>query len=284
MENDSSGRAPCGVVYCVYGQKYVEEALRSARSVKCHNPDLPVCFVTPDEVDDPVVDHIVTRPDLDREHIIKVRMLEAPFKKLLFLDSDTTVDGDLSPLFELLDYFDIAARPLEKPFARLRKTKAPIALSELNSGVLALRRSAEAEDFLARWAELFADSQENARLRLREDQPLMRQALAESSLRFCPLSSVWNFQPWMPAVFADRIVIFHGRHPNLDRVRRLTRPNGMRQGYYPEVGSFSSMRQQSLSEFFRIQFGIWRRIPVRIGERLRHGIGIAASKERNDSD
>jgi hypothetical protein len=93
---------------------------------------------------------------------IKVDLLhESPFKRTLYLDSDTEVVGDISDLFDLLDRFDVG---LAHDFTRkrLRWSRAipeyseiPYGLSEMNGGVILLGHGPGARQFLQLWQTYF---------------------------------------------------------------------------------------------------------------------------------
>ena len=117
----------CGVLYIATGASYLEEARRSAQSVKKHSPTLSIGVVTdqsiqPDADFDMVLD--VSANTVLEEHQERyltqdtvpysrkiLPLFQSPFQKTIFLDSDTFVAAPLDELFTLLDHFDLLVTP-----------------------------------------------------------------------------------------------------------------------------------------------------------------------------
>jgi len=107
-----------GVVYIVYGDidKYLKEACESAKSLKRHHPDYPVALVSPEphrmfdiyiEKDLPT-EVKRSKYRIEETFAAKTNLIHlSPFEKTLFLDTDTTIVGDLSYGFRLLSEHDI---------------------------------------------------------------------------------------------------------------------------------------------------------------------------------
>ena len=103
-----------GVVYVATGSKFVDEALISVRSVKKQMPDLSVSLFTdlhefvsmpPAGVDSVFLLTEVTQSCLDKMY----PLVETPYEKTLFLDTDTYMCDRVDELFEVLEKYDIAA-------------------------------------------------------------------------------------------------------------------------------------------------------------------------------
>ncbi len=103
-----------GVVYVATGEKFVTEALISVRSVKKQMPGLPIALFTdlqdlvghpPEGVD--AVFHLtqVTNSCLDKMY----PLVDSPYDRTLFLDTDTYLCDRVDELFDVLDHYDIAA-------------------------------------------------------------------------------------------------------------------------------------------------------------------------------
>ena len=105
---DSTNR---GVLYIATREPYLSEATTSARSVRAHNPELPITLCAPADVVVPGVfdeaiqitnpDHGFSDSNLSSGHMI--------YDRTLFLDSDTYVTGSLEPVYDLLDRNDLVA-------------------------------------------------------------------------------------------------------------------------------------------------------------------------------
>jgi len=149
-----------GVLYIAFGDSYRAEAIHSAASLKLHSPSLATALFTDVEsAEGPFDFQRQIHPVHPR---IKVDLLhESPFKRTLYLDSDTEVVGDISDLFDLLDRFDVG---LAHDFTRkrLRWSRAipeyseiPCGFLEMNGGVILLGHGPGARQFLQLWQTYF---------------------------------------------------------------------------------------------------------------------------------
>lgn len=94
-----------------YGrQKYVDQAVALAQSVKLHVPHLPICLVT--DRTDPVkpFDEQVQMASFDEAGtILKTRIYEySPFEETLFIDSDCLVTRDFSEQLDAIRRWDFS--------------------------------------------------------------------------------------------------------------------------------------------------------------------------------
>jgi hypothetical protein len=189
-----------GVVYRALGAPYLAMAINSLLSLRITNPSVPVLIVTN------VVQHAPKktwwRPEIgDRWVFIDIDTKKnryakmdvythSPFDHTLYLDCDTMVLGDVSPIPNYLHFFDLLLTPSYGP----SKKKARILDGKLrypedgrfNSGVFAFRKAKTVEQFFSLWNERL-----NA-LGYPEDQPALVEAYCLSSVRMFPLSSNWN--------------------------------------------------------------------------------------------
>ena len=87
-----------GILYKVTGKKYVDEAEVSARSAKEQMPDIETALVTDTaSYESEVFDHVVQSEPLGQGYSCKLPVpRESPFKRTLFLDTDTYVVADIS--------------------------------------------------------------------------------------------------------------------------------------------------------------------------------------------
>lgn len=219
-----------GVVYIATGLHFVEEALASAKSLCVHHPDLPVVLFTDIDPDfcKEVFPEIRRIENPTRSFADKIAPLsESPFEKTVFLDTDTRICAPIGDLFDLLDRFDLVAA-----HAPMRVTwpqpAIPDSFPEVNSGVLAWRKTEKTELLFAEWKRLYGEHL--ASTGQKDDQPALRRALFESDLNLGILPPEYNFRTVIPA-FAGRgpVRIIHGRHPDMASVERhLNRHKGCR--------------------------------------------------------
>jgi hypothetical protein len=192
-----------GVLYVACGDRYVESAAQSARSVRAVTPGIRIAIATDGAVPD-AFDEVVplTEPNGYRAKI--VGMIASPFDRTLFLDVDTYAAGDLSELFTLLDAFDVAVAqaPIRISFPL---DGVPDAFPELNTGVIAFRRAGNVERFLQAWLHEY-DSLETWM-----DQPSFRQVMyATRDVRSAVLTPEFNLRFWKAGYHNQPVRILHG--------------------------------------------------------------------------
>ena len=149
-----------GVLYIAYGDLFVKEALYSAESVKAQCPDLDITMFS---------DRMVDSPHIDDCKIISVSHLrskidymdQSPYDLTIFLDTDTVINHNIEDMFEILETFDlVAAHDLARKRKKYSATipeygRIPYAFSEVNTGVLAYRKSEHTNRLFKRWQEYF---------------------------------------------------------------------------------------------------------------------------------
>jgi hypothetical protein len=137
--------------------------------------------------------------------------INAPYDMNVYMDTDTVVVADISPLFTLLDRFDFAAAMGVGAHGRRNNVAGddplPEAFAEFNSGVVCFRRSPETHAVFLRWHELYTAAPGQV-----HDQPSLRQALYESKLSLYVLPPEFNFLGGF-AVLSGPVRVFHS--PNL---------------------------------------------------------------------
>lgn len=223
-----------GILYVVTGERYIREAMESARSARKCMPELPLAIFCDDEslVEREYFTHVATLENPEYSFFDRIRaMNDSPFEKTLFLDSDTVVIEPCLEIFDLLERFDIAAA--HAPVRVIHQLDAcPECFPEFNCGVIAYRNSAEVRQVLSRWESLYRSQGELEKAPL-HDQPAFRQVLYESSLRLTMLPPEYNLRTIFP-YFAGglaKVKILHGRDPSLRQVRR-----GINRRLRPRVG------------------------------------------------
>jgi hypothetical protein len=183
-----------GVVYIASGDRYVEEAVYSAHSLRAHSPQLPIVLFSDRDVADSPFDEVRIVPT--RHHRPKVDYLsESPFERTLYLDSDTRVVRPLDEMFALLDRFDMA---MAHCFARRRQqyvekipeyAAIPYSFPEMNSGVILYAMSAGSKNLFAAWREVYYRYQSVTQ---GWDQPSLRVALWQTQLALATLPVEYN--------------------------------------------------------------------------------------------
>lgn len=94
-----------------YGrQKYVDQAVALARSVKLHVPHLPICLVTDrEESITPFDEQVRMESFAEAGTVLKTRIYEySPFEETLFIDSDCLVTRDFSQSLDAIRAWDFS--------------------------------------------------------------------------------------------------------------------------------------------------------------------------------
>lgn len=149
-----------GIFYIAFGDKYVNEAVHSSKSVK--EVSTIKTAILCDKIDEELKKYFDFINFIRPKHIrAKVDYLECtPFEYTLYLDSDTQVMEDISYLFDILKKYDIA---FTHDFARKRYRWSqlikeyddiPDGFSELGGGVMLYRKS-KAIEFIQLWKYYF---------------------------------------------------------------------------------------------------------------------------------
>lgn len=144
-----------GVIYLASGgRSYLGELLTSLRSLRSHEPDLPVTvfskFAPPRSAK---CDYVAMD---EREHPLKQKVMvlrQSPYPETLFLDTDTTVLGPVTPIFDFLREMDFAVANMfeadwSKRPPRLLNLVKP---NDYNTGVLLYNNSPQTRAFLECW-------------------------------------------------------------------------------------------------------------------------------------
>ena len=226
-----NGNSPdAGVVYYAIGQKWTGEMVRSAKSVKACMSGLPIAvFCDSDLLCEAIFDAPKSLFDfiLPLHASISVKqakmhtLLNSPFERTLYLDTDTLVVEPVWEIFELLDQFSLAA--CVSLFWAITKHKhhpkndpmgVPVAFPKINSGVLAFRKNDQIQRFILEWQERHRAGGGG------QDQPSLRQTLYWSDVRYATMPNAYNYRLGYPSGLGGIVKIFHGRSDNFEAVCR----------------------------------------------------------------
>jgi len=206
-----------GFIYVASGQRYVDEATISATSLRNMMPSAQIHLHTDLDRRPSVFDSVSLLEDCRYNCHDKVPpLLDSPFEKTVFLDTDTYVCGDLTEVEALLDRFDLlfchTAYRDPNPLQGL-----PAAFTEFNTGMVAFRKNERTTRFLHRWIDLYDEMGHRA------DQPSFRKALWEDpEIKFYVLPPEYNFRTIFPGFIGggSEVKIIHGRHRNWPQIAR----------------------------------------------------------------
>lgn len=179
-----------GFIYAATGELYVTLARRSARALRLVYPDAEIDLFTDTPLDDPVfnrifrLDHVSRRPKIEA-------LQRSRFERSIYLDADTALVAPIDDVFDLLDQFDMAMcaeyrRNDLRNRNQLAGAEVPLCFAQLNSGVIALRKSPEVAALLDDWHDWVHNRNQQF------DQPSLRALLFRSSLRLHVLPPEYN--------------------------------------------------------------------------------------------
>jgi hypothetical protein len=179
-----------GIVLVAFGRKYVDLAFQAAQSIVEVCPGVEIDLFTEAPVEAGpfarihVLEQVWVRSKLDS-------MLQSRFNKTIYLDVDIRAVSDFTDVFDVLNRFDMAAAHDQNRNAFSSRTEYlnpfPNAFPQINSGILAFRKSPAVTAFLQSWK---AAVQEH---NIGKDQPSLRELVWNSDLRCAILPPEYNF-------------------------------------------------------------------------------------------
>ena len=148
-----------GVLYVATGKNFLIEAIRSVQLSKKYNPDLRFAVCTDDTtfaVQSSVFDLIIPHPGPSYSYRDKISgMMTLPYDLTLFLDTDACLISNINSLKTFSSSFDLSAcyAPVRHPqnLSPSPLSSVPMCFSEINSGVLMLRKSRIVRKLLDHW-------------------------------------------------------------------------------------------------------------------------------------
>jgi len=237
-----------GVLYVAFGPAFTLEALDSIESLKNHNRHLPVMLFTDQDVEETVAIRFSQHSSINSK--VMVRRIKpahirakvdfiglSPFRKTLYLDSDTHVALPIDEIFECLEKYDLGgvhdyARKRERYSKIPEYASIPYAFSEINGGVLAFRKSPNVKVFLDNWQKYFYkyfDSTSGY------DQMSLRIALYESPVSLLTLPFEYNVRGKATRIKQETYKKDMGEDHLMPRIFHLHLEPKIHSGEYPQL-------------------------------------------------
>jgi hypothetical protein len=221
-----------GFVYACSHDDWLEEALRSALSVKKVMPDVErELYITENLIpaNKTILESAFTKvvplqrvsfPHRPRFDACLMTTLDRP----VFIDGDTFVLEPVYELFEVLDDFDIALcidPQLHHPKAidsNLHSflPSVSMAVPEFNAGLIVANNTEKFRNFIKSWMQLFKICLTR---QYAMDQVALRVALAKSDLRIATLPNNYNFKANIIQAAAKLVKILHC-HGDLEEISK----------------------------------------------------------------
>lgn len=214
-----------GFFYIASGTHFLMEAVHSCKSLKKYTSS-PVAIATdlPNLETAKLFFDVVIPIDTPAFNFIdKIEPLtRTPFRQTIFLDTDTFLLEDISPLFSILDKYDFAACFAPGRVQMKMVPEIPDWFPEFNTGVIGFNKSDVCEKVIAKWLYIYRSQlQENKKPP--HDQPAFRQAMFESGASIYALPEEFNFRTAQPnVVWANsKVKVIHGRHSDYEKLGTL---------------------------------------------------------------
>lgn len=193
-----------GVIYVCTTPEYLEMAIESVASLRENEPDVPILLYTGTNVGEEVTfaaskfDFSFQAPEAPSFSFLdKIEgMITSPFKKTLYLDSDTIVLGPIVENFSLLlEKSPLCALPNMHLNLELEEALVGDVFGQFNKGVIGYSRSLEANGadavglFFQEWKRIYLDLDGIAQT----DQISFRLAVLSADLMCAPITERYNF-------------------------------------------------------------------------------------------
>lgn len=246
-----------GILYIATGEDYIEEAKRSARQTRSV-VDYPIAIISDREIECALFDKVLIDEEPQYKYFDTVRNLsKSPFEKTLYIDTDVYILDAIDELFQLLEYFDLAAA-IDPNEAALRLENIryfedlPESVPEYNCGVLLYDENTDM--FFEKWEKEYSPKHY-------QDQVSFRKAIAETDINFSSISPIYNcFLDW-PMQITGEVKIVHdlsGRITDnnlnsvISRINRTTSPrilHSSREGVAYPLSGWGDMTTRLLWRF-----------------------------------
>jgi len=196
-----------GILYKATGEKYIQEAISSAKNAKDQMGDISTALATDEDIESNAFDHIIKKDNLRQDlSTAVIEPSDSPFTKTLFLDTDTYVYDDVSDLFTILHEYDLAVC---LSGSRRQLPGKPEPYREFNTGVFLYHESDKINEFLSLWDETYWKLREKKDIV--NDQPSFSLAVHESDIDVFVLPSEYNCFVNSIGYLAFDAKILHGR-------------------------------------------------------------------------
>ena len=209
-----------GILYIASGIAHLKEAIFNASYVRKHFPDIPISLKTdqPNRVEIGLFDNLLELTDPTFSYRDKITgLLDLPYAKTLFLDTDARLIHPLSNIHDLFHTYDISGcyAPVRTPPGWVC-TSCPNFFPEVNTGVLFLRRKSIVKDLIDSWLSLYDHLLH--KYRQSWDQASFRSVLwsyiKSHNINFNSLPPEFNIrttQPWIVGRGSPAYIV-HGRY------------------------------------------------------------------------
>lgn len=206
-----------GYLYIATGEKYLEEAIKSAKSLKKIRDDARTCLITDVEFQHDAFDIVrVERDDPKYDQwktalLLKIKgLLLSPFKKTLFIDSDTYFYDACDELFDMLEYHDfLIGHDYSDDSLVTMNGKVLANYTPYNTGVMGIRNNEVMENMITQWYETYTIKFDE----YWSDQPALMEVLLSHPVKTYFLHTIYNFRHLVNIgiLAGQKVKILHAR-------------------------------------------------------------------------
>jgi hypothetical protein len=214
-----------GIVLVAVGNECYKEAQICVKSIREIYKNLPITLFTDNSNEINGVDRtILVKPSNDMFLNKVEKLIESPYDKTLFLDSDTFLCSDIDDGFDLLDKFDMLF--CHAPFRQTGyDIDIPEAFSEINTGVIFYKKNDKVQNFLKNWVSTYRlDLDNKSVLGYFNDQTSFLKCLYDDNhLKYYILPSEFNLRIVFPFLVggSGKIRILHGKGSQLAKAIKI---------------------------------------------------------------
>jgi len=215
-----------GYLYIASGEKYVKEARISARSLKKCNPGAHITLITDIAVDSSGFDEVrIHEKDNDdprgAKNFKSQHILNTPYDKTIFIDTDTFFIEDCRELFPLLEYHDLLIAHAPADMREVLIDDKPIeGYKCYNAGMIAYKKNEVTIKLFEEWYRICR------KLIYRGDQPPLMHALLTNPVKLYVLHQNYNLRtPFLVSLPAFKAKILHGRNVDFEKAARNVNAN-----------------------------------------------------------
>ena len=228
-----------GVIYIVAGDiKFYKECLYSAKTMKRNNPKLHITVFTNYKTlkKNRFIDNVVFIKDNINPHKLKIKAIKnSPYKRTLFIDTDTQITQPINELFDFLDFYDLGIA--NRNHCNWGKQTVFIDYNDpkhFNTGVIIYKKNKITSRFFNKWEEIaFKQKDEMMYSGHYGDQHYFNQLIfnieyhKEIALKFLNLpNKIYNARPHMWKQLKDdkiwnNVKIFHAHGLNKPFISKI---------------------------------------------------------------
>ena len=217
-------KKPEGFLLVATGEKHNNEAIEWISRNKDQINGRPATIVsdTPTPMLKELFDAVELHKAPQRGYRDKILpLINLPYKRTIFVDTDTTIIGPLDDMFNILKSVDLVGCHAPVRWCEWNSPEVPEGFCEINSGVLGLRRSNKQRSLIKEWLTIYDEINVNF------DQASLRMAIWKATNKYMLqtwiLPAEYNLRTPKPWLIGRGLAvkIIHGRisQDNIEELR-----------------------------------------------------------------